>query len=551
MGRARGGAKRAGDATGAQAIKILMNSLYGVLGRRRSRLFSPAVANAITSSGQHLIRLAAEAVAAPRVIEVIYGDTDSLFVDAGEPDAGARRRLGETPARRRSARTVAAALAREFGCESLLELEFEKLYPRFFLPEVRGGEVGSKKRYAGIWSDDRLEFVGLESVRRDWSEVARRFQRELLERVFHDQPVEEFVRGFVADLRAGRFDDELVYRKAIRKPLDVYTKTTPPHVKAARKQGDAGGRIVAYVMTRAGPEPVGELTAPPDYEHYVEHQLKPIADAVLRFLGGPTSTTSRARASSSRCSDAPARSLQIRVEAALHAAEGDDRPAERAAHQLPLPRGLHVRHQRALGVLAVLVLHLHVDAVELERVVRNAGAPQPGVDHRRAVRSPGHLQLDAEAEAAETLLERRPAESAQDAGRADGRGERQVGLGVRLGDADALEQADVEIAVVGAAQVAELAGQVLGDQAGAVPLHGRGRIGEPGGEGRDAGFDEVVHVLGPQHEQIARQVAARQPGEESAGAGLLALERDAFVEELPRATHLLRHASFLAPPASR
>ena len=38
-------------------------------------------------------------------------------------------------------------------------------------------------------------------------------------------------------------------------------------------------------MTRKGPEPVGEETAPPDYEHYVEHQLEPIADAVLRFLG--------------------------------------------------------------------------------------------------------------------------------------------------------------------------------------------------------------------------------------------------------------------------
>jgi len=44
---------------------------------------------------------------------------------------------------------------------------------------------------------------------------------------------------------------------------------------------------VSYVITRAGPEPAGETTAPPDYDHYVTHQLRPIADAVLRFLGGP------------------------------------------------------------------------------------------------------------------------------------------------------------------------------------------------------------------------------------------------------------------------
>jgi DNA polymerase-2 len=105
--------------------------------------------------------------------------------------------------------------------------------------------------------------------------------------VFHDRPVEDFIRGFVADLRAGRFDDELAYRKAMRKPLDSYTKTTPPHVKAARKQTGGPGRIVTYVVTTAGPEAAGEATAPPDYEHYVTQQLRPIADAILRWVGEP------------------------------------------------------------------------------------------------------------------------------------------------------------------------------------------------------------------------------------------------------------------------
>jgi DNA polymerase II len=95
------------------------------------------------------------------------------------------------------------------------------------------------------------------------------------------------VREFVAALRAGRCDTELVYRKTVRKPLDSYTRTTPAHVKAARKQGAPGGRVVAYVVTRAGPEPADALTAPPDREHYVTQQLKPLADAVLRFVDGP------------------------------------------------------------------------------------------------------------------------------------------------------------------------------------------------------------------------------------------------------------------------
>jgi len=283
----RAQARRAGDQVASQAIKILMNSLFGVLGSPASRLFSPAVANAITTAGQHVIRLAAEA-AGRRGHRVIYGDTDSLFVDPSETDT-ARAAAHAEELRDGIGRDVAEALTREFGCTSCLELEFEKVYARFFMPEIRGGATGSKKRYAGLVIEpagETLEIVGLEAVRRDWSEVARRFQRELLGRVFHDEPVVEFIRGFVAELRAGRFDGELVYRKAIRKPLADYTKTTPPHVKAARKQTGTTGRIVRYVVTRAGPEAVGETSAPPDYDHYVTQQLKPIADAILRFLGG-------------------------------------------------------------------------------------------------------------------------------------------------------------------------------------------------------------------------------------------------------------------------
>jgi DNA polymerase-2 len=285
LSAARAEARRTGDALGAQAIKILMNSLFGVLGSPASRLFSPAVANAVTLAGQYVMRQAATA-AAEAGYRVIYGDTDSLFIASGAAEPEQAETLGPALGER-IGRHVAAAIEREFGCASLLELEFEKLYLRFFLPEVRSGETGSKKRYAGLTREGALEIVGLEAVRRDWSEVARQFQRALLARVFADEEVEGFIRTFVADLRAGRFDEALVYRKGLSKPLEAYTKTTPPHVSAARKQAGPPGRIVRYVMTLAGPEVVGETTAPPDYEHYVEHQLKPIADAVLRLLGKP------------------------------------------------------------------------------------------------------------------------------------------------------------------------------------------------------------------------------------------------------------------------
>ena len=280
----RAAAKRAGDAIASQATKILMNSLFGVLGSPASRLFSPVVANAITMAGQHVMRLAADAVVR-RGHRVIYGDTDSLFVDAGAATDAAARAAGEQ-LRGEIEADVAGSIERTFGCTSHLVLAFQKVYSRFFMPEIRRAATGSKKRYAGLVGDT-LDIVGLEAVRRDWSPVARRFQRELLARVLRDQPVDAFVRDFVVSLRAGRFDDELAYRKAVRKPLADYTRTTPPHVKAARKAGGKNGRLVHYVMTKAGPEPVDCTTAPPDYEHYVSQQLRPLADAILRFIPGP------------------------------------------------------------------------------------------------------------------------------------------------------------------------------------------------------------------------------------------------------------------------
>jgi DNA polymerase-2 len=278
-------ARAAGDTLGANAIKILMNSLYGVLAATSCRFFSPAIANAITLTGQYLIHLAADEVRRLGYA-VIYGDTDSLFVDAAaDSEADALQRADEIRV------AVSVMLVRrlrdEFGLESYLELEFEKCYQRFFMPEVRGGTAGSKKRYAGLVAavdGSALEFVGLEAVRRDWTPVAKRFQRELLQRVFHDQPVEDFIRAFLADLREGRLDALLSYKKAVRKQLAEYTRTTPAHVKAARKQQGPASRIIEYVMTSEGPEPVEARHGALDYEHYVEKQIEPIADAVLRFL---------------------------------------------------------------------------------------------------------------------------------------------------------------------------------------------------------------------------------------------------------------------------
>lgn len=273
-------AKDAGDAVASQAIKILMNSMYGVLGASSCRFYNPAIANAITGQGRHLLRWMRDWFQHAG-LEVLYGDTDSLFVLAQPGLADPDQRGRELVAQANEA--VAQYVRERWEVNSALELEFEKRYEKLFLPSVRGGSAGARKRYVGR-NNGVLEFVGLEVVRRDWTELAKRVQRELYERLFAQEAVADYLQDIVQQLRAGELDDLLVYNKGLRRSVESYTANTPPHVAAARKSNEPPGRIVSYLMTLAGPEPMDNLTAEVDREHYLHKQLRPVAEPVLETL---------------------------------------------------------------------------------------------------------------------------------------------------------------------------------------------------------------------------------------------------------------------------
>jgi DNA polymerase-2 len=285
----REAAQRAGDTTKSYAIKILMNSFYGVLGTPACRFHNPELANAITSFG-HMVLLHAKARIEARGHKVLYGDTDSLFVLSGAADPEAARALGGELAEAIN-EDLRAHLRSAYRVESRLHLSFQALYLRLLLLRTRGGAQGARKRYAGLLAPasdgeaPRVVFTGMEVVRSDWTELAKEVQRRLYERLFADQPVETYLREVVAAVRAGKMDELLVYRKSLRKDLQRYTATTPPHVAAARKMAGAPGRTMAYVMTRNGPEPAAERRSPVDHEHYVQKQVRPVAEPVLSQLG--------------------------------------------------------------------------------------------------------------------------------------------------------------------------------------------------------------------------------------------------------------------------
>ncbi|WP_415767670.1 DNA polymerase II [Pseudomonas sp. ZB1P45] len=297
-------AKREHNAPLSQALKIIMNAFYGVLGSSGCRFFDTRLASSITLRG-HEIMLRTRQLIEAQGHTVIYGDTDSTFV-------WLRRAHGQQEAAQIGRALVDHVnqwwrehVRQEYGLESALELQFETHYKRFLMPTIRGAEEGSKKRYAGLVTradgTDEMVYKGLETVRTDWSPLARQFQQELYLRIFNRKPYQDYVRDYVRKTLAGEFDDRLIYRKRLRRTLDDYQRNVPPHVRAARIADDyndqqgrprqyQNGGWISYVITVAGPEPLEIRSAPIDYDHYVTRQLQPVADAILPFVDDDFST---------------------------------------------------------------------------------------------------------------------------------------------------------------------------------------------------------------------------------------------------------------------
>lgn len=290
-------AKAEKNAALSQAIKIIMNSFYGVLGSTGCRFYDPRLSGSITKRSHAILKTTKEWIE-DLGHQVIYGDTDSIFVYVGDDhDEQSCHDLGKDLAIYIND-LWQKSIEEEHGLISQLEIEFETHFLKFFMPTIRGLDVGTKKRYAGlIRQQGKLEllFKGLENVRTDWTQLAKDFQYQLYSNVFHEQPVVDYITSTVEQLHAGQVDDKLIYRKRIRRKLHEYVKNVPPHVKAARhadaineKQGKSlqyqKKGWIEYVMTLNGPQVLKYVDSPIDYDFYHERQLKAVADAILPFI---------------------------------------------------------------------------------------------------------------------------------------------------------------------------------------------------------------------------------------------------------------------------
>lgn len=287
--QAREKAKRENRELSNYAIKIIMNSFFGVLASPNSRYFNFDMANSITNFAQMLIKLTAEQIEKKFNKKIIYQDTDSCFLVSGL-DRQKASQLGKE-IQEYINNFYKKYIKENYSRNSYLELQFDKLYLSLIFPKTRPSKEenikAAKKRYAGLLEKngkEELEITGLEAIRGDWTEAAQDFQKELLLKLFHQEPLIPFIKSYIKKIKEGKLDEKLIYRKSLRKELHEYTKTTPPHVKAARLLDSLDSNIVEYIITKAGPEPIQKIKHKINYEHYIEKQIQPIANQILSLL---------------------------------------------------------------------------------------------------------------------------------------------------------------------------------------------------------------------------------------------------------------------------
>lgn len=287
----RSEAKKSKNTNLSQAVKILMNSFYGVMGSNGCRFYHEDLPDGITGSGQWILKTVIEYLE-NRGFAVLYGDTDSLFVQLptiDDYDGQAKKLVVEVNT------FLTEKLKVDFDVESKLEIQYDKFFQTLILTATRGNDEGAKKRYAGLSIKnvdgkkvEEMVLTGMEYVRSDWSLLARNFQYELIRRVFYGEDVQEYIDETLKKLDRKELDDQLVLSKRLSKPLEEYVKNVPPHARAAKLLYEQLGIVKKrpqYVMTLRGAIPIELPHADVDYDYYLDRQLAPIADSILGLFG--------------------------------------------------------------------------------------------------------------------------------------------------------------------------------------------------------------------------------------------------------------------------
>ena len=268
----------------SNAFKVLSASAHGYIGffgaRYYSRESSASILAFVRKFNQDIIKKVEDAKH-----KVIFGDTDSVaFTTKGK----SKKQIIE----------FLKKLNKELP--GVMELELDGFFERGLWVTTRSGISGAKKKYALIDEKGKIKIRGFETVRRDWCNLARKLQNEIIRSILekgNEKKALESVKEIIKKLKERKINKEdLIIKTQLKKPLSEY-KAISPHVVAAKKMHEqkipiSQGNLVKYYIaeTREKKKLVRDKVKLPDekgeynIEYYLENQILPAVENIFQVF---------------------------------------------------------------------------------------------------------------------------------------------------------------------------------------------------------------------------------------------------------------------------